>query len=110
MAMAEISEAARVITEHIDHEAKVIFGAVIDDHLKKGEIKITVVATGFANGPVGSVRPAVPPTMNLFEIAPKALPQRPERPPEPEVKELVDSSVDDQVEFDIPAFIRRKMK
>ncbi len=110
MAMAEISEAARVITEHIDHEAKVIFGAVIDDHLKKGEIKITVVATGFANGPIGPVRPAMAPTMNLFETAPKVSLQKPERPAEPEVKELIDSSVDDQVEFDIPAFIRRKMK
>ncbi len=110
MAMAEISEAARVITEHIDHEAKVIFGAVIDDHLKKGEIKITVVATGFTNGPIGPVRPAMAPTMNLFETAPKVSPQKPERPAEQEVKELVDSSVDDQVEFDIPAFIRRKMK
>lgn len=47
LAMAEINEAARIITESIDSEAKVIFGAIIDDKLKKGEIKITVVATGF---------------------------------------------------------------
>ena len=29
---------------------RVIFGAVIDDKLKKGELKVTVVATGFNNG------------------------------------------------------------
>lgn len=47
LTMWEINEAARVITESIDSEAKVIFGAVHDDRLKKGEIKITVIATGF---------------------------------------------------------------
>lgn len=45
--MLEISEAANIITESIDPNAKVIFGAVVDDQVKKGEIIITVVATGF---------------------------------------------------------------
>ncbi len=49
LTMWEINEAAKVITESIDRDAKVIFGAVHDDRLKKGEIKITVVATGFTN-------------------------------------------------------------
>lgn len=47
LTMFEINEAAKVITESIDKEAKVIFGAVQDERLKKGEIKITVIATGF---------------------------------------------------------------
>ncbi|MFH1175416.1 MAG: cell division protein FtsZ [bacterium] len=45
--MSEVNEAAKVITESIDPDAKVIFGAVIDNTMKKGEIKITVIATGF---------------------------------------------------------------
>jgi hypothetical protein len=45
--MIEINEAASVITESIDPNAKVIFGAVMDENMKKGEIQITVVATGF---------------------------------------------------------------
>ncbi len=46
--MLEISEAANIITESIDPEARVIFGAVSDpDTIKEGEIQITVVATGF---------------------------------------------------------------
>lgn len=48
LTMWEINEAAKIITESIDRDAKVIFGAVHDERLKKGEIKITVVATGFA--------------------------------------------------------------
>lgn len=46
LSMNEVSEAAKVITSAADDEAKIIFGAVIDENLKD-EIKITVVATGF---------------------------------------------------------------
>jgi len=49
MAMVEVNEAAQTITESIDPEAKVIFGAVINDKLRKGELKVTVIATGFEN-------------------------------------------------------------
>jgi len=44
--MYEVDEAARIITEHCDPEANIIFGATINEHYT-GEIKITVVATGF---------------------------------------------------------------
>jgi len=43
----EIQEAAKIITESIDKESKVIFGTISDDRLKKGEMKVTVIATGF---------------------------------------------------------------
>ncbi|MBI4132065.1 MAG: cell division protein FtsZ [Candidatus Sungbacteria bacterium] len=48
MTMWEINEAAKVITDSIDKDAKLIFGAVEDERLKKGELKITVIATGFS--------------------------------------------------------------
>lgn len=47
LGMLEIQDAARSITESIDPHAKVIFGAVRDDKLKKNELKVTVIATGF---------------------------------------------------------------
>ena len=47
LAMLEVQDAARVITESIDPHAKVIFGAIKDEKLKKNEIKVTVIATGF---------------------------------------------------------------
>jgi len=46
LSMMEVDEAARVITEAADPEANIIFGAVINDSYT-GEVKITVVATGF---------------------------------------------------------------
>jgi cell division protein FtsZ len=43
----EIQEAAKIITESIDKDAKVIFGTIHDELLKKGELRVTVIATNF---------------------------------------------------------------
>ena len=47
ISLSEINEVAKVITQEVNSEAKVIFGAVQDEKLKQGEIKVTVIATGF---------------------------------------------------------------
>lgn len=124
LAMAEINEAARIITEHIDVDAKVIFGAVLDDKLKKGEIKITVVATGFTNGYALPSRPPanIQQRPNLFDNSMEAKKPVMATPVMNQSngngsmnsnglanKEFVDASVMEE-DFDIPAFIRRKMK
>jgi len=48
MAMSEVEEAATIITESVDPNAKIIFGAVIDEDMKD-KIRITVVAAGFGD-------------------------------------------------------------
>ena len=48
MTMYEIKEAADTITNSVDQNAKIIFGTVKDEKLKKGELKITVIASGFS--------------------------------------------------------------
>lgn len=47
LGMLEVQDAANVITEAIDPDAKVIFGTVTDNTLKKGQVRVTVIATGF---------------------------------------------------------------
>jgi cell division protein FtsZ len=54
LTMFEIQDAAKVITESIDPNAKVIFGTVRDEKLKKGEVKVTVIASGFGEAGVSS--------------------------------------------------------
>lgn len=66
LTMLEVQDAARAITEAIDPNAKVIFGTVRDDRLKKNEVKVTVIATGFPSGVPGK-------STSLFQIG-----QRPE--------------------------------
>lgn len=46
LSMFEVDEAAKVITDSVDGDANIIFGATIREDYE-GEIKITVVATGF---------------------------------------------------------------
>ncbi len=55
LGMYEVSEAAKVITQSADPQAKVIFGAIIDESMKD-EVKVTVVATGFETRP-GAQKP-----------------------------------------------------
>ena len=47
ISLHEINEIAEVITKELDPRAKVIFGAIQDEKFKKGQIKVTVIATGF---------------------------------------------------------------
>ncbi len=46
MTMHEIDEAAKTITDAVDPDANIIFGAVLDESLED-DVQITVVATGF---------------------------------------------------------------
>lgn len=120
LGMIEINEAARIITSSIAPDAKVIFGAVIDDSIKKGELKITVIATGFGNdGRTAAVSfKENKPEKTLEEILPnerisERLNEKPEEKPfEPKVKKF-DPKVDaiqSSDELDVPAFIRKKLR
>ncbi|MES2409409.1 MAG: cell division protein FtsZ [Patescibacteria group bacterium] len=58
LTMFEIQDAAKLITDSVDPNAKIIFGTVHDEKLKKGEVRVTVVAAGF---------PSEAPKKSLFE-------------------------------------------
>jgi len=47
LGIIEVQEAAKVINESVDKNAKIIFGIMRDEKLKKGQIRIIVIATGF---------------------------------------------------------------
>jgi len=135
LGMLEINEAANIITESIDPNAKVIFGAVVDDQVKKGEIHVTVVATGFdaernesplinranANRVNASEARQVReekdedlketvtfPTKKIFE--PKMIIEEKIQPRIVSSQLSVKEEEDKEDELEIPAFIRRKME
>ena len=126
LAMSEINEAAKIITESIDPQAKVIFGALVNDKLKKGEIKVTVIATNFENG--GTLKKSEQSSadtvhdMSDINRSPSAekevnIKPTPEARPLDKDKNIKketsspDIAKDDQEEdeWDIPAFIRKKI-
>jgi cell division protein FtsZ len=47
ISLAEIEEIGRFLTQEINPQARVLFGAIEDEELPRGEIKVTVIITGF---------------------------------------------------------------
>ncbi len=54
MGMHEIEEAAKLVHDAVDPEANIIFGTVIDENIT-GEVRVTLVATGFESDRFGSM-------------------------------------------------------
>lgn len=50
LGMYELNEAATIITEKADPNAKIIYGTVIDENMKD-EVRVTVIAAGFGKQP-----------------------------------------------------------
>jgi len=102
MSLVEIHDAARVITESIAKDAQVIFGTSFDKNLKKGEIKVTVIAGGFEGG-LKLREPTLPLEMKIPVDEIKEENQKKDE------EELMSSFATDE-ELEIPAFLRRKKK
>ncbi len=72
LGILEVQEAAKVISESVDKSAKVIFGIMRDEKLKKGQIRIIVIATGFPEGVSGHTG-GIGVERSLFAMEPKDL-------------------------------------
>lgn len=116
LGMYEVNEAARIITESADPNAKVIFGSVIDEDLKD-EIRITVIATGFGEGtkPKAIKRETATSAqdINFFGKIEEPVVARPS-PAAASEKELAkdekrEAEKKEEEDLEIPAFIRKKM-
>jgi cell division protein FtsZ len=85
LGMLEVQEAAKIITESVDKDAKIIFGIAQDATLKKDEIKVTVIATGFPTGfsTRGAHSHSSAPTQANIASSYSAPELRPEPRPEP---------------------------
>ena len=92
MSLVEIHDAARTITQSIAKDAQVVFGASFDNDLRKGEIKVTVIAGGFGEE---------------FRETSRTLPLEIKIPVN---KEEEEEKAEGEKELEIPAFLRRKKK
>ncbi len=92
LSMFEVDEAAKIISSAANSDANIIFGAAIDENMVD-QVKITVIATGFAEDKIR--------TMEMKEAA-EALPANPDSSEEGEEKK------EEEDEFDIPAFMRQR--
>ncbi len=121
--MSEINEIAKIITSSADPSAKVIFGAYHDRRLKKGAIKVTLIATGFSGSPMRSSE-SMNFGSNLFTSAPVEEPTGTPLPlkagKDGEVKLSKKITVEEKKNvqeekkksdtWEIPAFLRKKRR
>ena len=118
ISMAEVNEAANLITQSSDPDANIIFGTTIREEMK-GEIKISVIATGFDQNRahlqnlMNNVRPQFVPVEDkpLEEIKkskkdPKELKKKPLK--KIDMDKIEHSEVEIEDDLDIPAFLRNK--
>jgi cell division protein FtsZ len=57
MTLFEVNEASMLVQEAAHEEANIIFGAVIDETMPEGELRVTVIATGLKDSRVRSPTP-----------------------------------------------------
>jgi len=93
LGLFEVNMAAELVQKSADPDANIIVGAVIDENLKD-EILITVIATGFEQGPV------------IRKVDNKVTEKTPAKHDPQSVKRLNSSEVTDD-ELEIPTFLRK---
>jgi cell division protein FtsZ len=121
MTLGEVTQIADIIKDAVGEECEIIFGAVPVPAME-GEVRVTVIATGFDKGevsvpvpePVTRGAPVIPlPVQRQARAAADPLPPRPAvpaadrpaaRPTTRPARPLADLS-----EMEIPTFIRRQM-
>ena len=115
LTMTEINDMAKIIAEAADPAARIIFGAYHDRKLKAGQVKITLIATGFqwfrrqTNGSLF----AVPPMTSSLSAARKEEAIRigsdeEKKEPLPEMPENREEKEKNDDAWDIPTFLRKK--
>lgn len=104
LTLHEVSAAADIIYEVVDPNANIIFGAVIDDRLQ-GEIRMTVIATGFSNEPqpLPQKTRTVPPPPPSFRREPPATRTTSPVEPSPQPKPPTQTGG-----LDIPDFLQKR--
>lgn len=79
LSLAEIYEAVDLVRDVVDSDCNIIFGATIDENMK-GEVQVTVIATGFdlKNQPNTQTAP-IAPQQNVFDTTiPQSQPIQPQ--------------------------------
>ncbi|MBM3205283.1 cell division protein FtsZ [Candidatus Shapirobacteria bacterium] len=111
LTMAEVEEAAKLISQSADADANIIFGAAIDEAMTD-QIKIIVIATGFDESRLRLARmmektKTLEPQGIVSEIPEEKIKKIDLEEKEPEAKEEEQAEDEFGEEFDIPTFLRQ---
>ncbi|MSR68047.1 cell division protein FtsZ [Candidatus Peribacteria bacterium] len=107
MSMFEVDEAARIVTEAADPEANIIFGAVIDEAYT-GQVKCTVIATGFDEKKDSAMSSSSTPMLKGVPAFKKLQDQARADKPDEAVLKLAGHQLNEE-ELEVPTFMRKKI-
>lgn len=99
LGMLEVQEAAKIITESVDKDAKIIFGIASDPSLKKDEVKVTVIATGFPTG-FSSRGPSSSQTVPERREAAEPVVPEPRIEKKESIKEAIEEAIDSETDVE----------
>jgi cell division protein FtsZ len=107
MTLHEVNAAADTIYEVVDPNANIIFGAVVDEQLQ-GEIRITVIATGFTgeSNPAAATATTATPTINRTSQQTQG--KTPVNPPPIAPIQEQEKEGKKEPSLDIPEFLQRR--
>jgi cell division protein FtsZ len=123
LSLYEVNEASTLIQEAAHEDANIIFGAVIDDQMPEGEMRVTVIATGLVDDRMGRRRDRPEPRIEdhsnvtpLYREPAQAErppisaeqsppPPEPAREPQPAPRSEFISPFEED-ELDVPTFLR----
>jgi cell division protein FtsZ len=111
LTLGEVTQISDVVKDAAGEEAEIIFGTV-NDPAMHGEIRVTVIATGFEKQADASAARSAPGVLPFRDRAPRPTPPPPPgfaKPVESPKRPSGASPVADVNELEIPTFIRRQM-
>lgn len=131
--MSEVNDIAKLVSENVDSSARIIFGTYHDRALDKGQLKVTLIATGFDQGfgthqllsshlfpNTSPTTPSTPPLDEPKPIPPQGgeslFPNRPAKDAPAPSREhevsipVVQEKNEKEEAWDIPTFLRKRKR
>ncbi len=116
LTLGETTQISEIIHDAAGDEAEIIFGAASDPAMH-GEVRVTVIATGFDRAVTGDPRQIQPSAPGVLAFPSKratppplaAAAREPRPEPKPDVPKKAVNPASDVPDMEIPTFIRRQM-
>jgi cell division protein FtsZ len=130
LGLLEANEAADIVARSVDPDAQIIWGVVVDPDFPPGQVKVTLIATGFSENarpntqrsrsyptasnnvpqpPIAAQSPVVPSVPQRPAANPAQQPaQRPANPPANQAPQRAMPTFNSSDDLDIPPFLRNR--
>ena len=108
LSMVEIDEAASIVAKTVAPDAEIIFGAVVDEKMVDN-VKVIIIATRIKTSHTKKYPTISAAKTSRTDFSPSPNKESPDKKVTSLYEDEIESApIDDETEFDIPAFLRKK--